>query len=201
VEICCPALGQEHLRIGFAERGGWLVAAIEQRGWLKDLADAPLQALRTALAGLYKLAGVHLVREEIEACFNGVLLSFDIGQRGLLVWLNGDCAAPAVYDLAGKTRVFPHSMDGTRQETLPVLAAAGVLYHMLPLTWDRWVAAWEQDQFGKEQGCGVLQDFQLLPRMDGRDTPAREPVATPGERCFEGSRSNGASYDRYAGAQ
>jgi hypothetical protein len=200
VEICCPALGQEHLRIGFTERGGWLVGAIEQRGWLTDLAEAPLQALRTALAGLYKLAGVQLVREEIEACFNGVLLSFDIGQRGLLVWLNGNCDAPAVYDLASKTRLLPHSMDGARDDTLPVLAADGVLYQLVPLTWDRWVAAWEQDQFGKEQECELVQDFQLLPPMGDSHTPTRGPVATPGERCLEGSRSNGTSYDRYAGA-
>src|SRR5262249_22318354 len=67
---------------------GWLVARIREEGWLGRLDPEERRAWSTALAGLYKLAGVELVREQIAAALLGEAVSYDITPSGMTVWLD-----------------------------------------------------------------------------------------------------------------
>jgi len=73
----------EPLRWAFAEKAGWLTVQIEQAGWLTKLPPRQAEALTTALAGWYKLAGVDVVREQVQAGLAGRGLSYALERKGL----------------------------------------------------------------------------------------------------------------------
>ena len=65
LELRAPGITQTGpgLWLTFEQRGDWLVASIEDPGWLPDL-PSPLRALLTsAIVGLYKMCGVDAVRQ------------------------------------------------------------------------------------------------------------------------------------------
>jgi hypothetical protein len=62
------------LRLAIAEQDGLLVARVEQAGWLSRLAPPEARTLDQAVAGMYKLAGVDLVREPGAAADDGVVV-------------------------------------------------------------------------------------------------------------------------------
>ncbi|WP_422926599.1 hypothetical protein [Singulisphaera sp. PoT] len=53
----------EELTIMFEERFGHLIAGVVDPGWIAEITDAERRALITAVVGLYKMAGVELVRQ------------------------------------------------------------------------------------------------------------------------------------------
>ena len=55
------------VRIEFDEQSGWLIATVADLGWLTELIDEDRAVFRAALAGLYKIGAVDLVREQIES--------------------------------------------------------------------------------------------------------------------------------------
>ena len=52
-----PGRGGAGLWLSFEEHSGWLVAGIDDPGWLAELEPPSRDALASALAGLYKMAG------------------------------------------------------------------------------------------------------------------------------------------------
>ncbi len=164
VDLSCPPLGAEDLAITFTEQAGWLVAGIARRGWLPRLESEPRHALRTALAGLYKMAGVRLIGEEIEALLGPEPMPFDVAPEGLIVWPGGDYHTEAVYDLAATGPARPRTIAGPAALGLPALDMARLDYRNLPLTWDEWVRAWQQDQAGAGRPDDVLPGVQLFPK-------------------------------------
>src|SRR5262249_9682156 len=48
-------------------RQGWLIAGITEPGWLAEITPDQWRAFTTALASLYKRAGIDLVREQVRA--------------------------------------------------------------------------------------------------------------------------------------
>jgi hypothetical protein len=61
VELCCPELADANMRIAFEEQAGELMAAMRCSGWLERLPDDSRRTLTAALAGWYKMAGVHRI--------------------------------------------------------------------------------------------------------------------------------------------
>jgi hypothetical protein len=49
------------------EHSGWLLSYVCRRGWLSHLSAEQAAVLATALTGFYKLVGVDLIREQVEA--------------------------------------------------------------------------------------------------------------------------------------
>ena len=64
VEVLGSIAEQESLWLEFSDLSGWLVAGIERVGWLAALEPGDIQLVSQALAGLYKMSGVDLVREQ-----------------------------------------------------------------------------------------------------------------------------------------
>lgn len=166
VELSCTDLTETSLWVAFEEQSGWLIAGIAQPGWLGSLADDQRLALTTAVAGLYKMAGVDLVREQIRACFEPDVPWYDLSSEGLVVWPGGDCGAEAVYDLDDRPALRPRTTGGLPAAALPVLDADRLLFGMVKVTWRRWVEAWQRDQEGQGHPEPFVAGVRLLPDPD-----------------------------------
>ena len=160
VELRCPALDGPGLRVSFEERSGWLVAAVAEAGWLGQLPAEPRRALRAALAGWYKFAGVDLVREQVEALLGGA--TFDLADEGLVVWTGAVGEGEVLYDLNAEPPFVPRVLAG-QPSAPPPLPAVPLLFRDVPLPWRLWVEAWEQEQTGKGLPESFLEGVRLLP--------------------------------------
>jgi hypothetical protein len=173
----CP---EDGLWIAFEEQSGWLVAGIARPGWLPTLSDGQRLALADALAGLYKMAGVDLVREQICASFGPPAPSYDIAAAGLVVWPGTGFETETVYDLTDGPAILPRTTDGPPAAPLPILDADRLLYRRIPVSWRRWVEAWERDRNGDGHPLRLVAGIRLLPDAGGPPPDACDPGPVPG---------------------
>lgn len=141
VELECPALGTHPLVVAFDHQTGWLLAGVVEVGWLPRLNAEQRQTLAAALGGVYKMAGVHLTREQIEDSLAPRHVIYDITPAGLLAWTECPAAAVATYALQEGESLTPHNQQGE----WPTLNAERLLFSRVPVSWDEWVATWERD--------------------------------------------------------
>jgi hypothetical protein len=73
----------EKMQLLLAEQSGWLVAGIEQPGWLLQLGAEERETLTAALTGLYLLAGIDLTREQIAAVLGHPAPLYPVTEPGL----------------------------------------------------------------------------------------------------------------------
>jgi hypothetical protein len=153
VELRCPQRSDASAWIAFEEQAGWLLAGVPQLGWLTGLSDSPRRALLIALAGWYKLAGVELIREQIEASLGQAAWACDMAGENLTV-RTAACRG-AVVD-----RVLP---------------VTPLLFENVAIPWRRWVEVWERDQAGAELLEPFLEGIRLLPPAEpvAGNSPAR----------------------------
>ena len=151
IALSCPGLGPVALEVAFEQHAGWLVAGVIEPGWLPHLAGGQRRALTVALAGLYKRAGVDLVREQIAASLGPGAVPYHITAAGLRVergvW-------ETVIDLRNG-----QAMPLGRQ---PDISAGSLLFKNVPITWDQWVRWWE-DAKDDAPLSGGGQALDLLP--------------------------------------
>ncbi len=180
-------LSAEPVRIEFAEQSGWLIADVAVAGWLTDLTDEDRAVFRTALAGLYKLGAVDLVREQIESQLIArtipVVASladatspahaadssphthpYDIASAGLVVWPLGHYEAEVHYTLDETPTATPRPRSLARAAGLIPLPVASILFAEHALTWDDWRAYWETEQSFAAIPLRLLPDVELLRR-------------------------------------
>lgn len=131
--------------VSFEEQSGWLAAGTVATGWLDDLPVDDRQALALALAGLYKKAGVDLVREQIRLALDPPTTEYDIVPAGLHAWLPGRPEAAHTFDLRDLPRASPEP-DATGP---PTLDASRLLFGRAPITWQHWVVAWQREETGQ----------------------------------------------------
>ena len=81
----------------FEQQEGWLVAMIQQTGWIAELPIDELRPFNEALVNLYKLAGVDLVREQMEAQLPPGRCQYDITAKAFVLWLDHRHGQAAVY--------------------------------------------------------------------------------------------------------
>jgi len=161
IELECRELTGANLELAFEIHAGWLVAGIAEPGWLNQLAEAQRQALLTALAGLYKLAGVDLVREQMETVLGTDALSYTIEEDGLRVRAGAD--TEVVYDLRNGPVIQPQTPAGVVCKDRPVVPAEQLLFKRVSVTWPAWVQTWDS-----AQACETLCRFaQSLGRAQG----------------------------------
>jgi hypothetical protein len=65
VDLACPSAGAGCVRVGWTLEAGMLVGAVLDVGWLPGLRPEQRQAFALALAGQHRLAGVHVVAEQL----------------------------------------------------------------------------------------------------------------------------------------
>jgi hypothetical protein len=131
------------------DQEGWLTARLADAGWLADLPPAPRQAVATALAGLYKLAGIDVIHEQVLANLPAPVARFDLAPRDLVLWLDRRYGKAVWYDLEDLNgRLRPRSPGGGPAPDWPVLDAVRILYARQPITWKQWVESWQDRQAG-----------------------------------------------------
>lgn len=127
--VCRPGAEAGDLELRFEELEGWLVAGVHRPGWAAALEGEPRRALETALAGLYKKAGVDLVREQVEAVLGLAADDYEVVAEGIRPCRSKE--PDAVYRLS----------DGPAAD--PSCPPERLLYKRVPLTWSDWVDGWE----------------------------------------------------------
>lgn len=159
LDLGCPPLGDRPLRLAFAEQSGFLMAAVVEPGFLGALGDPSAVkriAFATAMMGLYKLAGVDLVRGHIRAALpDGA--AFDVSERGLVVWDEG----------FSRERVYPLTLD--RPTLVPEgggepLRTDRIAFSRRVVKWDDWRRAWEGPAATRALRDRVMGEQLLLPR-------------------------------------
>jgi hypothetical protein len=163
VALACPTLDQRPLVLAFDHETGWLLAGVVERGWLPKLTHEQRQTLAAGLAGLYKMAGVDVTREQIEESLAPAEAAYDITPRGLEVWPGPDYAHSAVYDLSGGPILKPMPTNGEPVRTLPALDSSRLLFTNVPVTWQDWVRMWDRDR-GLVNGDRRELAFAILPK-------------------------------------
>jgi hypothetical protein len=139
---------QHPLRLCLLEKTGWLVAYIEQPGWLTALAEPQLGALTTALVGLYKFAGVDLVREEVEAGLAGTGGDYEIRSEGLVLRSQLESEDKMVCSMHDTTRLMPGQALHLQPDHAAVPPPERLVFARQPVRWQRWVEAWQEEQKG-----------------------------------------------------
>lgn len=166
LSLSCPAHGDEPLDLTFEEQSGCLLADVARPGWLPRLSVPETEVLALALSGLYKAAGVDLVREQIEASFPPPAPAYDISGGRLFVW-TGD--TEAVYDLEEGPILHPRIFGVAPAVPLPPLEARRLLFGRRTVPWRDWVEAWARDQAGKGQPGPLVPGVRVLPPVRARD--------------------------------
>ena len=150
VEVCNAEFHEEPLWLTFEHHSGWLMAGISRRGWLTRVNEDQARAFGLALAGLYKFAGIDLVREQLQAGLPVGTTAYELSKRGLVLWQNQHDGPVAAYDLGGDQEPLPpRPVNGRPVRLLPVLDARQVVFSRVPLQWQDWVESWEQESDGK----------------------------------------------------
>jgi hypothetical protein len=161
VELCCPG-APGSAWIAFEERSGWLVANVAHAGWLPGLAPDSWRAFHDALLGLYKMSGVDLIREQIEARLEPAVVTFDVLEQGLVVWPRTGFDSQALYPLRDGQELEPRILSGSFPVPLPRLNANQLLFSRTSISWSSWVSIWDADQAGKAAAALVPQELPLL---------------------------------------
>jgi hypothetical protein len=147
----------------FDEQADWLVARVGSPGWLDRLTEAQRHALALALAGLYKLAGIDLVYEQLRAQLPAELTGFELTVHGLRLWLDQRHDQGFVYDLRQPVdKLQPKTLQGVPAAG-PALDAAKLVFARVPLPWSQWVENWQKDQDGRLPLQTVSAADNLLP--------------------------------------
>jgi hypothetical protein len=150
IELAGPAA---RLYVDFEEHGGWLLAGLTcpmgcPQTWLSRLTSEQGMAFRDALGGFYKLAGVDVVREQIEAQLP-LGTAYDLTEKELVVWPLSGQDGEVVYDLEDRPEIAPRSHGPSMLPVLPSFTADAVRYSETPIRWSDWVQTWQLDHDGK----------------------------------------------------
>jgi hypothetical protein len=171
-ELVCPSINSERCTIRFEQQSGWLVASIPDPGWVAALDDHHRKIFEISLSGFYKLSGVELAREQLEAALQGddsAPPPYDIADEGLLVWPAGAYDSEVIYNLHAK-KLTPTMRGEKFDGGLPDLNKRHALFGREPLYWSVWSTAWQQIARG-EPPMPLLVGPSLLP-----PTPVAPPT-------------------------
>ena len=161
--VDCADGWRRALVISLEECGGWVIASVAEAGPLNRLNPDQRAAFECAIAGLYKYAGTHAVREQAAKVLGPQAYSFDAEPEGLLIPMPD-----------GKDELFryddgPELIAGERR-----LPANALVFSACPLSWEHWVDWWEADAAQKPP-AKPLPGWSLLPACASSET-----IATPG---------------------
>ncbi len=178
----CPGLADpdaesENLSIALEVESGWLVAGLTRAGWSDRLSTQQRDVLATAVMGLYKTAGVDLVRQQIADRFGPPTPRYDVTTVGLTLQPRNADDVEAVYDLVdggewisprivvldGDVWVGEPVMSGPAASRFPTVERREVVFRETPVAWTDWLAVWRQDAAGRVDSHGGIAPAWVLP--------------------------------------
>ncbi|HEY0985324.1 hypothetical protein [Schlesneria sp.] len=152
------------LQLEFAEQSGWLVATVREPGWLSQLPARDVEVFKVAVMGLYKLAAVDLVREQIEiqlaqstqpgsksVASNGVPAdrkrhAYDINSTGLVVWPHRNYEHEVHYVLDDQPVAHPRPRSAARAAGLTAFPMGALMFNLHDIDWEDWRKFWDHEQ-------------------------------------------------------
>ncbi|MCA9514599.1 MAG: hypothetical protein KC635_06645, partial [Myxococcales bacterium] len=141
VVVGCPPLGPP-LTLAFDEQSHFLVASVADRGFLDALPAEAAAAFESAVFGLYKRAGVDLVREHIVSLLPG-RPPYDVAKNGLVVWPGKGFTTEVVYPLRQRALLLQPRVTGPPPPVpYGALVAAELFFKKRPVPWTTWVDTW-----------------------------------------------------------
>ena len=171
VRIRCDSISPDPCEITLEEQSGYLVAGMPYPGFVSILDvthNTGRRLFENALAGLYQLAEVDLVREQLEAEL-GEASHYDIAEEGIAVWPDDDYRIELFYplkDAEGGAPVAPVTR-GLEPEVPPrVLDTRRMFYRDQNITWLAWVAAWSAAAHERAEVPRLLRGVSILPRAE-----------------------------------
>jgi hypothetical protein len=139
------------LLLEFEEHAGWLLAgtAVPAAGrtLLSRLSAEQTLAFRDALAGFYKLAGVALVREQVEAVLPPNAL-YEVTDEGLVVWPAPAFRPGVVYALGAGPELQPRPLGPDQADGFRAVPERELVFRSTPVLWQDWVKTWDSDHAG-----------------------------------------------------
>lgn len=146
--------GPEPTVIALEERGGWVIGGVAAPGRLTELGEDARAAFADVLLGLYKVAGVHAVREQVAAVFGPQAYPFDVIPEGLAVPMPDGSDQLFGYDDG------PEVIGPDRR-----LPAGTLVLSERPLAWADWAERWEADAAGKAPREPLIPGWSVLPAV------------------------------------
>jgi hypothetical protein len=169
IEVIQPGRPGPGLWLSFEEHSGWLVAGILDPGWLPRLSATEREAFECALTGLYKMAGVELVREPIIEALGPDMPEFDFREEGIVVWPSEGGSTEILYLLRpqpGAPALVTINDQGEPTITdPPSLETHRLLFTNVEVPWKAWVELWERDRSGQDLDSGSIAGINLLPAL------------------------------------
>lgn len=166
IGIACAEVAPEVAWIHFEQQSGLLVASVATPGFVDVLPDGPRATFETALAGLYKRAGVDVVREQVESLLERGT-PYDIADAGLVVWPGDGYESEVVYDLAATGTLHGEVRGVALPATPRTLDANQLLFKRQDIAWTAWVAAFCEDEDGAGPRTRVIDGPSLLGKRIG----------------------------------
>lgn len=142
--FACPSAGEGLLRLYFGTQAGWMLADMTDAAWANGLSSRERQILVTAIIGLYKTAGIDLVRQQIESEFPPPPPWLNVTKQGLVVWPDDQHIVEAFYDLTEQQWIAPQCIAGLPPRRLPTLERGRLVFSAIPVEWAKWVEVWQQ---------------------------------------------------------
>jgi hypothetical protein len=142
---------QTAVRLVIAEEENLLVAQVEEDGWVGQLTPGQRRTFLHAVAGLYKLAGVDLVQEQLQSSLPSGS-SWRAYDGALAIRFQPD-GPEVVYDLylQGRLQPRPESPRG------PLLDPLRTVFGRSPFPWRDWANGWQKDGLDTETLPPVLE--------------------------------------------
>jgi len=164
VKLAAPRWPEAPVTIVFSEQARWLVAEVEGEGFLPRLTGEQQTAFQSALAGLYKRAGVDVAREQLDQSLDGGRFWIPLTSEGILLWPRDQKDAEAVYVWSDEPETAPRQGTARIDPPPPTLPAERLWFSRWTLSWLEWRNAWEGDKAGKSP---ALPGAPLLLPKDG----------------------------------
>jgi hypothetical protein len=155
------------------------MACVATGGFIDALPSDQHATLEIALAGLYKRAGVDIVREQVAALL-GPGIAYDIGGEGLVVWPGTGYQTEVVYALDGTGSVAGVVRGEPLAEPPVALDTERLLFSRQRVLWSAWVDAFREDRDSSPSVTRVIYGPSLLarrpapPHEDGGSTTLEE---------------------------
>jgi hypothetical protein len=158
LELVSRHRADERLILALQLRGGWLLAQLRLAVLLEHLPTEQRRQADVALQGLYKLAAVQLMADQVCAPLAELHPVFDVKDRRLVVWPDGDYQVELIYDLREHPQINPCVRPPDRNGDWPVLETRRVVFAEQPLTWAEWVAFWDSRHKAKVNTASNVPD-------------------------------------------
>lgn len=151
--------------ISIEERGGWLIASVELPS--AALSQQQRDLVECALVGLYKLAGVHVIREQAAHVYGPHAMDFDAITDGLLI--PQPDGSIEFYDHHDGPEITKH--DHRLNDVLMVYSEHEVL-------WEQWAETWQAISERRAVPAMLMRGWTLVdwPRDTANTTP---PTPSP----------------------